>query len=546
MSRSSGKKEDKGKSQVMANLEDACRALFEAYDIDESGEISRAEFIKIEMRVCFEKGEVFDENAEVSKLTIADSDNSGTIDYNEFRNRNMRQLTEMGLSNEAIVERLKENTQLALNERKKMGPRFHAGIRQCLKRIFTLYDVSGDGALSPEEWISAQKVVALELSDDLDESWIDEGAFSAADANNDGAIQLEEYLEANFQMFEGVKTRTEQILVILQKVMKAMEARKTCKETMPVTILVQASEKPEFQPPHDAWQDEPTEEQQDKNANAWTAAGEIVMPCNLEKVDEVASLIRLHLKKSEDTWVSMYYRSGQLSQGNPITMFRNQNVRDTLEYFTKANACREIFLKNIRAAPKRLQLRQQAWGDEREALLKKRVGKCWGFDWETQLVGDGAKLPYMPLKVGQGDAIVVEVPATDDNGQFTYITQTYMDAPEILGGPVEEVIEPKKPKKKKKKGGDAPEPDPMIQYSFIGMKPGSCVLFVDVSWDLQEELLAKKYKLTAPVAENSVARIGPIQVEVESSAGEKDCFEWWNGEKWSKKKGPAKKKGKKK
>merc|ERR1719271_1793003 len=181
----------------------------------------------------------------------------------------------------------------------------------------------------------------------------------------------------------------------------------------------------------------------------------------------------------------MYYRSGQLSQGNPITMFRNQNVRDTLEYFTKANACREIFLKNIRAAPKRLQLRQQAWGDEREALLKKRVGKCWGFDWETQLVGDGAKLPYMPLKIGQGDAIVVEVPATDDNGQFTYITQTYMDAPEILGGPVEEVIEPKKPKKKKKKGGDAPEPDPMIQYSFIGMKPGSCVLFVDVSWDPQ-------------------------------------------------------------
>lgn len=526
-------------------LEEACRMLFDAYDIDESGEVSRDEFFKVEMRVCFEKGEVFDEQAESAKLTLSDTDRSGTMSYDEFRDRQLRTLTEQGVKPEDIVERFKIHTELALNERKKMGPRFHAGIRQCLKRLFQLYDVSGDGALSPEEWISAQKVVALELSDDLDERWIDEGAFQAADSNGDGVVQLDEYLEANFSMFEGVKMRTEAILTILQKTVKALEARKNVKDTDPIVILVQSSAKPEFQPPHDAWQDEPTEEQQDKNEKAWLSKGEITMPTNLTTVEDVGSLVRMHLQLSKDTWISMYYKNGQQSQGSPITMLRDKNVSEALEYFTKQNACKELFVKNVRPRPKKLSLQSQAWGDDREALLKKRTGQCWGFDWETQLVGEGMALPYLPFKIGLGDAVVIEVPQTDENGQFTYISKTYLDRSDILGGPVEEVIEKKEAKKKKKKGAPAAGADPNIQYSFIGLKEGQCVLFVDVAWDLEEENLAKKYRLCAPVAENSVARIGPMVIEVDKEPTKSPTFVWWNGEKWSNKKGPAKR-GKKK
>merc|ERR1712183_359222 len=104
--------------------------------------------------------------------------------------------------------------------------------------------------------------------------------------------------------------------------------------------------------------------------------------------------------------------------------------------------------------------------------------------------------------------------------------------------------------KGKKKGKKAVgEPDPLLQLTFVGLKEGRCVLFVDVGWENQEEKLAAAHQLSAPVCENSIARIGPLEVEVQKPSGKQDkgIFVWWNGEKWSAKKGPAKrkKKGKK-
>eukprot|EP00438_Fugacium_kawagutii_P034640 Skav229471 [mRNA] locus=scaffold6310:38618:44176:- [translate_table: standard] len=108
---------DEGEDEIESTL----TQLFKAYDLDESGFLSREEFLAIEMRLHYEDGQ-------------------------------------------------------ALLERAKMGPRYHAGIRQALRNIFALFD----------EWISAQKTVAAEVSDDLDEGWIDEAAFQAADTNGDG------------------------------------------------------------------------------------------------------------------------------------------------------------------------------------------------------------------------------------------------------------------------------------------------------------------------------------------------------------------------
>ena len=96
-------------------------------------------------------------------------------------------------------------TKAALTERQKMGPRFHAGIRQTWKRIFNLYNASDDGSLSPEEWTPTQKVVATEITDDIYDAWIDEAAFAAADVDNDGAVSLEEFPDSSFAMFEGVE-----------------------------------------------------------------------------------------------------------------------------------------------------------------------------------------------------------------------------------------------------------------------------------------------------------------------------------------------------
>eukprot|EP00971_Amphidinium_carterae_P092669 1835261-Amphidinium_carterae.1 len=80
--------------------------------------------------------------------------------------------------------------------------------------------------LECEEWIAAQKIVAIEITDDLDEAWVDEAAFTSADQvgtatqrlfavngpasmtetpfddvsmclqNGDGKLQMGEFLEA--------------------------------------------------------------------------------------------------------------------------------------------------------------------------------------------------------------------------------------------------------------------------------------------------------------------------------------------------------------
>mmetsp|Transcript_135924 Transcript_135924/g.378819 ORF Transcript_135924/g.378819 Transcript_135924/m.378819 type:complete len:545 (-) Transcript_135924:99-1733(-) len=536
------------------DVETAIEELFKAYDLDESGELTRDEFLGIEMRLCFEKGEVFRGAAGAAKMTLADKDSSGTLDFDEFRNRFLTNFQEMDMSRAEIVSHLNEQTQLALLERAKMGPRYHAGIRQALRQIFSLFDVSGDDRLSPEEWIAAQKTVALEVSDDLDEGWVDEAAFGAADTNKDGMLDLSEFLESSFQMFEGVKKRTEVILSTLQRVVKVLEQQRLGgrKETSPVTIFVQTKETPVFLPPQQAWQDESTVDEAEK----WQACGEVALPLNLATADDVAALVRLFLKIPADTWLSIFYLAAPRDGGpRPVTLLRGErpgegNVQAMLQYMTKTNAELRLYVKNARKRPQRLVRQPRAFLEERDQLLNKRTGQSWGLDWETQLVGEGQLLPPRPMVVSLGDAVVVEVPVECGAPLDRYKESVFMDRSDVLSKPVDENITPKVKKKSKKK--PASEPDPLLQLSFVAMKEGKCVFFVDVSWEDQEEKLALEHELSRPVHENSVARIGPVEVEVTKPTGGKPdaskaagAMVWWNGEKWSNKKGPAKRKGKK-
>lgn len=540
----------------MDDVELACEALFRAYDVDESGSISREEYVAIEMRMAYEEGQVFMSDSAASRMTLTDRDQSGYLDYQEFRERVMTSYSEAGLSKEECLEQMKDQTKKALLERAKMGPRYHAGIRQVLRNIFSLFDVSGDGMLSPEEWISAQKTVAMEVGDDdLDEGWVDEQAFQAADTDGNGVLDLDEFLEASFSMFEGVKKRTENILATLVRIEKVLMQQRTGgrKETLPLTVYLQTAEKPEFQPPSMAWQDEPDAEDGTKNADAWTPFGEVCLPLNLTTAEDVASLLRLHLKLTPDQWISVFFLGPAMGEGKtrPVTLLRGEkasegNTQAMLQYLSKPNAEQKLFVKNVRKRPSRLSRQPRAFLEERDQLFAQRTGACWGLDWETQLVGDGEKLPPRPMMMQVGETLIIEVPQTDEAGEYRYVASAFMDKTDVLGKPVNEIIEVKTKKKKKKSAG--PEPDPLLQLTFVALKEGKCVLFVDVSWEDQEEKLCSTKGLAAPCAENTIARIGPIEVDVQKSGGKHDpnVMQWWNGEKWTNKKGPAKKKGKKK
>lgn len=531
----------------------ACKALFDAYDVDENGELTREEYLQIEMRICFDKGEVFKGDSAASNVTRADVDHSGTVDFVEFRDRQLRKFTELGMVQDEIIAHLNDATKDALQQRTMMGARFHPGIRQTIKKIFHLYDVSGDGSLSPEEWVSAQKIIASELNDEVDESWIDEATFASADTNGDGMIQLDEYVEACFQMFENLKLRTDELMTKLLKIKAALEKGKSFRDTEMLEIMLQAADKPDFQPPKDAWQDEPTEEALVKG---WKCKAELKLSKALQTAEDVNSVIRMSMQLPADTWISTYFlMSNGQGVAPTITLMRDSNAQEALDLLCKPSSCKKLFVKNVRVRPRRLLEQPAVWGDEREALLMKRTGEAWGIDWETQLVGLGEKLPPSPMQVVAGNTVVIEVPNTDDGGQYTFRHKVFCDSNEILSSPVEEVVEVKVKKKKQKKGAAAPDAfvDQPIQLSFVALKEGKCCMFVDVMWDDQEEKLCSQHNITQPVQENSIARIGPFEVEVgkpdpRAKPPGKDTplvFKWWNGEKWTPKKGPAGKKKKK-
>lgn len=544
-------------------LELAIATLFRAYDLDESDTLSEDEFLKLATRLCFEKGEVFkDHEGEGAQFSIMDGDRSGLVDYIEFRERHLRVWSEEGFSKDEILDRVTALTKAVLTERVRMGPRYHAGIRQVLKKIFSLYDISGDGFLSPEEWIAAQKVVAAEIMDDLDESWIDEAAFNAMDENGDGQIQLHEFLESSFQMFEGVKTRVETIYKTLQRVRDQLEKSRLImsKETEEITLFLQTSAKPHFRPPTTSWQDEPTEETPDLNAEAWKVGGYVQLPVSLQTLEEVVAIVRLSLHIPTHTWFSLFVNGTSDTGGTrPVQLLRGDrpgtgNVQATLEWMTKPNAVHRIYVKNVRKRPQRLGRQIIAFLEEREAIMKKYVGQTWGIDWATQILGEGVDLPYdSQAAINVGDAILVEVPKTDNLGEYRFASSIYMDGITVLSRPVEETASTGKGKKAGGKKGASPTKekiqDEIQQLIFVALTPGTCVFFIDLAWEDQEEKLAAQHKLTTPVAENSIARIGPLLVRVEKQAKDspqKPTTMWWNGCKWTKTKGSAKKKGRKK
>lgn len=255
-------------------VDEALLALFQAYDLDESGILTREEFLKIEMRLCYGAGKVFHEDSQTAKLTLADRERRGVLSFDDFRERQLQCYHELALTRSEIIARINQHRERALAERVRMGPRYHAEVRQTLKQMFTLLDISGTGALTPEEWITAQKVVAAEMGDEVGRAWIGEATFIAADKNGDRVLDEGEFLEATFSVLEGAKQRIGAVLASLERITASLarELREHREETVPLQIMVQTRERPEFRAPSLAWQDEPTEEDTERNACEWKEA----------------------------------------------------------------------------------------------------------------------------------------------------------------------------------------------------------------------------------------------------------------------------------
>ena len=79
------------------------------------------------------------------------------------------------------------------------------------------------------------------------------------------------------------------------------------------------------------------------------------------------------------------------------------------------------------------------------------------------------------MVIKMGDALAIEVPISDDGGEYKYMISPYMDRTDVVIKPIDETIEPKKSKKKRKVGA---EPDPLMQL-IVAIKEVKCVLFVD-------------------------------------------------------------------
>merc|ERR1712232_881268 len=160
------------------------------------------------------------------------------------------------------------------------------------------------------------------------------------------------------------------------------------------------------------------------------------------------------------------------------------------------------------------------------------IGRRWGLDWEVQLLNKGHKLPTLPY-FQVGDALIIEVPVSEQQGEFKFITGIHMDSVEVLAKPIEVPMVAKFSRKQV----NAPTTASVAQLVFVAQREGWCELFVDVSWERHEEDLAVQHCLCAPVSVNSVARIGPLRVEVQRHVpgrfGDGPQSMWWNGSRWS-------------
>ena len=548
--------------------------LFEAYDIGESGTISCNDFVKLEIRNGLEQGDLKRIVRAYPTMLRGDKSSDGRLDFMEFCKTRLSSFDEDTKGGVPSIQKLLTITERDLKstmlERFRMGPHYSLEIRKELKDVFNVWKSTAAG-LSPYDWLLANKVVETECDASLSEKWTGEAAFLVADANKDGIVQLEEFLNFSISIFQKIfGCKTQDALQVLRKVSSLETRHKGFSIQVPLHL---AHPPYHFQMPNSS---------RFTSECAFWHTGDLELPISISSMADFLALLRLRLKLVGKSFSAFLQTSGQGEKSLDLLSSENSsqvlnNLFDSAAKGDQKPLKAAIYVKNIRLKAERL----REVPAELQAFSLPQTAFRWCFDWEAHLMGFNGRMPAkLPVNftIGMGDLIVFQLP----NEESGITCKVFMSDDGVLSKPLLEHVAIVKGKRGKKimqmvaaeRGPDgeiAVKPPKAAKSSksrpqsaavravptsrtpferrfvLVGNREGVCTLFVEMSWEHQEEVLSQVSRL--PATEASVGRVGPLRVTVERAPPKvSDLMQkakgamWWTGSKWSTK--PIKRKGK--
>lgn len=548
-------------------LNEALLKLFQAYDIDESGTVSSTEFVRLEIRHGLETGDLHRVFEAFPQVSCSDRKRDGMLRYSDFCKSRLR-----WLDSEQRTRKLKrvptgeELAALALGEAKRtieerarMGCRYHLAVRKELNDIFEHWRLFRGKGLSPVEWVVARAYVKAKVGIPASLNWLSEDNFVAADLKKDLSVQLDGFLNASFSFLEETYPNDASTAALMLRQLKHFvesQRRVATIKVLQADVYVPKAQKPEFQLPSRCKHD----------MQAYEIVTDFKLPTDLTLLEDLLSILRLLLRIPSSKGLAIFCQHEE-----ELTRLTDSNIKGQVERMALANSSPALFVKNIRPQPERLRLEPPRREEECLPLLSSITGMRWALDWEVQTLGKGLrtppKLPF-DMTLGLGDALVIRIPATDAG----MTTQVYMDTPGVLSYPVVQFVKkvgrsasskrtlklqkaeaeagelkpqapagpaPSKRGRRTKPSGAKLARSPAARAAnedqllvFVPLSEGSCTLFVEISWEHREQecLKANAY---GPCAESSVTRIGPLKVPVHRQSKHLNGTSWWNGLRWT-------------
>jgi Ca2+-binding EF-hand superfamily protein len=548
---------------ISDKLQGALRQVFDAYDLGETGQISARDFIKLEIRHGFELGDISRIWEATPRLTKADQANNGHLTFDEFcqcrlrayqngsraRSHPVRGKAAWAPSQQGLTQCALEEAERTLQERERMGPRYHPGIRRALKELFCEINMSDpdkydnfDPAykLSPAQWVLAHAHL-VKTNDSkyptpcssIVQPWFSEESFAKADTNKDGLLQRDEFLNLSFDVLEKACQRDiKTALSVTQEILQRLSTRLSRDKSLEKSVAVECHQSRIFQPPHSS--------RRGDNTGSYAYMGMLQIPSNVVDLEDLLGLLRLYLKLPKYTWFSVFFRSAK--HGHASIIAHHEDVRSMLAALTDHNSDHTLYVKNFRTAPKDLEIQIPQPCDDKsfEERMERNFlsGRRWGLDWETQLCGAGCNAPiFTPFAIG--DVLIIRIP---ESGSLRYnISVTvYMDQPVAVSSPYLETaakMAESEKNKRGKRGAASLEPKSpqegapakngrrnmladknASQLLFVAQREGTCRLFIELSWENVEEEVSRHpshySQCQCPAGEVSVGRIGPLFLEV--------------------------------
>jgi len=549
-------------------LLDALQRLFKAYDISESGKVSCSDYVKLEIRNGLDQGDPRRILQAFPKMLRADSSGSGMLNFLEFCATRLTSSDGASRKIPSIPELLgaaKRDLASTLSERWRMGAYYCVEIRHELREVFASWKADGAVCLSPCDWVLAARLVEAECDNILSAKWTGEASFAEADRDRDGLLDLEEFTWFSCNVLEDFFEQD--LSAALEMLRKVRSHPDTRTPTLTVKIAV-------YMPQAFGAFQLPTQAQHLESA--YRHALDLELPSSITRLSDFLKVLRLKLGLIR-MWFAVFWQSAGRGMEKRLDLLSPENgtklLHDMFDVAAKKTgfSAPAIYVSNVR--PRAFQLQDVPCQELELNSLRIQTGTRWCLDWELQLLGSSRsrfiKCPR-DLRIALGDSLVISLPPealgisckiyTGDGGAVSKpsleqvqvqkgkrgkkVIQALAGAvPENAGGN-ELVPQPPtapKPTKKRPQSGVSQRVARLPvdrRLVFVAQREGTCTLFVELSWEHQEELLAQGMFPT-PAAEASVGRIGPLQITVQKTAPPVPEMQkskgvlWWTGSKWA-------------